>query len=1027
MVDLQAIRLPELDKNRVIDQHKALVFDGNIRYDLILGADFLAKSGIDIKYSSGTVEWFDSELPMRDPTYLDDDEYIAMAEALEVHREEEQLFGRDWYDPACFAAAILDAKYEKVEVDDVVEQLTHLNQSQKDDLLKVLKQFTKLFDGTLGVYPHRKFHIDIMPGAKPKHVRPYAIARIHLEPFKKELDHLVSIGVLSPQGASEWGSPTFITPKKDGRIRWVSDLRELNKVVIRKVYPLPIIQDILKKRAGYEFFTKIDISMQYYTFELDEESKDLTTIVTPFGKYRYNVLPMGLKCSPDFAQETMENIFRDVLDAEVYIDDIGAFSNSWEHHLKLLHTILTKLQENGFTVNPLKCDWAVKETDWLGYWLTPTGLRPWKKKITAILNMEAPSNLKQLRGFVGMVNFYRDMWPHRAHILAPLTAKTGAPKKGAKQPKFVWTEDMEKAFKQMKAMMASDVLCAYPNHNKPFDIFTDASDYQLGACVMQDGQPVAYYSKKLNSAQRNYATMDKELLSIVMTLKEFRSMLLGAVINIHTDHKNILTLGDSSQRRLRWISYVDEYGPTLHYIKGPNNVIADTFSRMPMKTTAPLIMVGKEEPTADPLECHFSVTDDVELMKCLAYLPDEECYLNLPADSAVDNPLDMETIKEQQDADNDLQRQATKYADRYVRKSVSSIDNVLCYVKPGDPPANWKIALPKSMLQPTIRWFHQVTGHPGSKRLHMQISSRYYHRDLRRLIDSYKCDHCQRHKLDGKGYGHLPEREIRSMPFEECAVDLIGPWKVQVRTKPYKFSALTIIDTVSNLVELVRIDEKTSAHIAKKFAQVWLTRYPWPARCIHDNGGEFIGPEFQLLLEGCRIKDVPTTSKNPQANSICERMHQTVGNVLRTLLHGQPPQQITGARAKEFIDEALSITMHAVRAGMHSTLGSSPGSLVFNRDMFLNIPLIADWHAVTKRREHLVNENLMRENRKRRRHDYAIDNRVLKKRHNPTRLGLRTIGPFKVVQTHVNGTVTIELRPGVTERINIRRIIPYNE
>ena len=101
------------------------------------------------------------------------------------------------------------------------------------------------------------------------------------------------------------------------------------------------------------------------------------------------------------------------------------------------------------------------------------------------------------------------------------------------------------------------------------------------------------------------------------------------------------------------------------------------------------------------------------------------------------------------------------------------------------------------------------------------------------------------------------------------------------------------------------------------------------------------------MLEGCRIKDVPTTSKNPQANAICERMHQTVGNVLRTLLHGQPPQQITGARAKDFIDEALAIAMHAIRAGIHSTLGSSPGSLVFNRDMFLNIPLIADWHAVS--------------------------------------------------------------------------------
>ena len=130
MVVLRAIRLPELDKNRVIDQHKALVFDREIRYDLILGADFLTKTGIDLRYSSGTIEWFDSELPMRDPKYLDSSNYLAMAEAPEVHCEEEALFGKDWYDPDCFATAILDAKYEKVDVDDVVEQLIHLSKSQ---------------------------------------------------------------------------------------------------------------------------------------------------------------------------------------------------------------------------------------------------------------------------------------------------------------------------------------------------------------------------------------------------------------------------------------------------------------------------------------------------------------------------------------------------------------------------------------------------------------------------------------------------------------------------------------------------------------------------------------------------------------------------------------------------------------------------------------------------------------------------------------------------------------------------------
>jgi hypothetical protein len=179
--------------------------------------------------------------------------------------------------------------------------------------------------------------------------------------------------------------------------------------------------------------------MQYYTLELDKESQDLCTIITPFGKYKYLRLMMGLKYSPDIAQAAMENVLSDIDNANVYINDVGAFSNDWDHHVNLLATILRQLRENGFTINPLKCEWAIKETDWLGYWLTPRGLKLWKKKIGAILHMDCPCNATELCMFIGCINYYRDMWPSCARILKPLTDQSGKKKTHIK-----WTDEMQK-------------------------------------------------------------------------------------------------------------------------------------------------------------------------------------------------------------------------------------------------------------------------------------------------------------------------------------------------------------------------------------------------------------------------------------------------------------------------------------------------------------------------------------------------------------------------------------------------------
>ena len=175
---------------------------------------------------------------------------------------------------------------------------------------------------------------------------------------------------------------------------------------------------------------------------------------------------MGLRNSPAFAQARMEEILRDIDETDVYIDDVGVFTTSWERHVQVLKVVLERLEAKGFTVNPLKCEWAVKETDWLGYWVTPDGLKPWKKKIDAILKLKPPRNASNVRSFLGMINFYRDMWPRRTQLLRQFNALSGGPKK----QKVEWTPALEAAFNEVNAVIAQDALMAFPNHNLPFQM-----------------------------------------------------------------------------------------------------------------------------------------------------------------------------------------------------------------------------------------------------------------------------------------------------------------------------------------------------------------------------------------------------------------------------------------------------------------------------------------------------------------------------------------------------------------------------
>ena len=204
-----------------------------------------------------------------------------------------------------------------------------------------------------------------------------------------------------------------------------------------------------------------------------------------------------------------------------------------------------------------------------------------------------------------------------------------------------------------------------------------------------------------------------------------------------------------------------------------------------------------------------------------------------------------------------------------------------------------------------------------------------------------------------------------------------------------------------------------------------MDRYPWPKICIHDNGGEFTGWEFQNLLRATSIKDVPTTSRNPQENAICERMHQKVVNLLPVLLYTNPPSTV--ANAADLIYQAISTEIHSMRVNVTTTLKGSPGSLVSGRDMFLAMPLISDWKMIEQHRQTLFNEILRRMNQILRIFDYIKGQRVLKKKHRPDKLGELTKGPYQITRVHTNVTISTDLCPNITERINIRRVISYRK
>ena len=334
--------------------------------------------------------------------------------------------------------------------------------------------------------------------------------------------------------------------------------------------------------------------------------------------------------------------------------------------------------------------------------------------------------------------------------------------------------------------------------------------------------------------------------------------------------------------------------------------------------------------------------------------------------------------------------------------------------------------MPQSLQKPCVEWYHEQLLHPGITRTEETIRQHFYWKNLREDIQKHcrKCHKCQLTKKKTIAYGKLPEKEAEAIPWDKLCVDLIGPYKIKsnkIKGKEFELYCLTMIDPATSWLEIAQITNKEAITIAQTIELAWFTRYPWPQQIVFDRGKEFMGEFREMVTKDYHVKAKPITTRNPQANAIVERVHQTMGNMIRTF----------EIQEFESMEDGLKGIIHAVifaiKSTYHTTLKATPMQLVFGRDAILNTKFEANWEMIRKNKQRRIKYNNEQENKKRKDYTYQVGQKVLVKTEQNRKYGKNPYqGIYEVTEVHNNGTVTLR-KGAVTQTFNICMIHPYLE
>ena len=450
--------------------------------------------------------------------------------------------------------------------------------------LRVEERHQELYRG-LGQLTE-KFKIKLKKGAEPFSLSVPRRLPIGLrEATLRELQRMENLGVIEKvEEYREWCAGMVVAPKTNGDVRICVDLTKLNKSVKSENFPLPRVEEILATLEGSRVFSKMDANSGFWQIELEEESRKYTTFITPFGRFQFCKMPFGISAAPEFFQRQMTKLLEGLNGVACMMDDILVYGKNQYEHDRRLEVVMKRLEEAGMTLNRSKCVFSKKEVTFLGHRVSDKGIAPDPEKVKAITEMGAPINRKQVKSFLGMVNYLSKFSPKLAELEGPLRELTKT------NTAWVWDRDQERSFEGIKRLLTQAPVLAKFELRAEHRVTADSSQYALGAALLQrkrggQWQPVVYISRRLTEAERRYAQLEKEALAITWACEKLDFYLVGSQFQIETDHKPLVKLlGDSDlasmplrcQRfRLRLMRYQFE----IFFTPGNRMYLADLLSR----------------------------------------------------------------------------------------------------------------------------------------------------------------------------------------------------------------------------------------------------------------------------------------------------------------------------------------------------------------------------------------------------------------------------------------------------------------